>query len=124
MEPLDLEYEETCSNFLYDAGENGISMGQYVIQSNNDLIDFTTKSNEWCWVELNHEELTHILIIDEIHGDKAHDISISRVSETIDQIIVTYSYIVNHGAFPEVMNQPYTLISIPKTTKKVIFEEL
>lgn len=120
----EITFEEICVGYLYDAGENDIPQGQFIINQEADLMPFKSKNESWCWSDLEFQSFTYILIIDELQGDRSHEIAVSSISEIDNKITIQHSYIVNHGAFPEVMNQPYLLISIPKTEKDIVFNEL
>ena len=127
FEPKTLNHDELCSEYNYDIENNSISKGQFVISRGEEFSSWLSKiNNSLCNLnpdDLDFTEYNYALIIDDVRGNRSHEISITEAREYQDSIEVHFSYIVNHGDFPEVMNQPILLIGIPKSPKQIVFRE-
>nr|WP_199000677.1 protease complex subunit PrcB family protein [Flavobacterium sp. ASV13] len=62
-----------------------------------------------------------IAVIDQIRNYGGYSIDITKITQTNNRIIVKVEQL-NPGGFATVITQPYHIVTMPKSNKKVVFE--
>jgi hypothetical protein len=61
---------------------------------------------------------------DKVRSTAGYSISITSVQEFSSKIVVTYRIKGPEGPAAEVITQPFVLLTIPKTSKKIVFQSI
>ncbi|MCP2026248.1 hypothetical protein L1276_001392 [Flavobacterium sp. HSC-32F16] len=71
--------------------------------------------------DIDFEKYQVIAVIDEVRPYNGYSIDITKITQTNDQILVKVEQLKPGGA-ATVNTQPYHIVTIPKSNKKVVFE--
>jgi len=72
---------------------------------------------------INFDESIVLAVFDDLKSHGGHSIDITKVTEQEDRFVVEIERL-NTGGMLTVITQPYHLVTIPKTTKPIIFTEV
>lgn len=71
--------------------------------------------------DVDFEKYVVIAVIDELRNSGGHSIDITQITQTDKNIFVKVEQL-KTGGISSVMSQPYHIVQIAKTSKKVVFE--
>ena len=71
--------------------------------------------------DIDFEKYQVIAVIDEIRNYGGYSIDITTITQTENQILVKVAQL-NSGGIATAITQPYHIVKIPKSNKKVVFE--
>jgi hypothetical protein len=114
---------------LYGAGSEGIAKQNLAIQTQEEWNNLITAmnsvnnvSNNFTETDIDFSKYQVLAIFDEVKGSGGWSIDITGVTEYQDEIIVTVENL-QKGGTATVMTQPYYIVKIPKSDKKIIFDD-
>jgi len=123
--PINIQFE-TVMKSSFSGAFYGNGGGNDVIDSEADWADFykvytdgkNTKS------PLDYTQSTAIAVVDKLYPDLGHTITINAVVKRNDSMFVTFEKLNNvESNALTMMEQPYHIIKIPKTTLPITFIE-
>ena len=108
---------------LYGNGREGIAQQELIVTSQKELDELIKKmstnndvSKYFSETKVNFEQYSVVAIFWKVLGSGPSDIEITKVIETEHQIKISGKILHRIGA---VMNQPFCVLKLPKTTKKI-----
>ena len=129
--PQQVEFETIGKGSLYGAGEEGIEESNMLIRSNKEWeglkknTDAVNKvSQNFKEHEVNFDEYYLIASFDRVRPNGGYSIKIKDVLERDEQIEVLIERPKPQGMAISVLIQPYHIIRIPITDKKILFSYL
>ena len=123
-----MDYSLIGQGQLHGSGDENIEKSNLVIKNStswNELIDkmnsVNNVSDKFTEIDIDFSRYTIIAIFDNIYGNGGHSIDIINVMENENEIIITVDKLLK-GDDSLVITQPFHIIKIPKTEKKILFE--
>jgi hypothetical protein len=80
------------------------------------------KNNTLPEIDVDFSAYRVIAIFDKIHGSGGWSIDITGIVEDSDKIVVSVTHL-KTGGFTAVITQPYHIVKIPASDKKIVFQE-
>ena len=113
---------------LYGNGNEKITKQNLVIATNLAWTELIGKMNSvnnetknFAETNIDFSKFMVLAIFDEVKGSGGFSISIKEILENQDNLTVTVQQTAPTGSAFAVMTQPYCIVKIPGTTKKIIF---
>lgn len=124
-----IEFKTINSGFLTGNGGEGIGSNEvFVIKSEGDWAMLRAKMNSvnetQKEVSIDFEQTTVLAYFDEIRPSGGYAVEIISVIDQEDGVEVTARFKKPFDAAIEIMTQPFHIVSIPKTKKRVRFISL
>ena len=123
-----VKFTNVKSGQLHGAGGENIDRGIVIIDSDAAWIELKTKMNSSNQVITDETvDFSKDMIIgyfDKVRGSGGYSVEIMSITETADEIVVFYKPTSPEGDAIDIMTQPYTLVSIPRTMKAVRLEPI
>ena len=127
--PLTTSTTLVASGNLYGNGGENITRQNLIIQNNNEWIELMNKMNSvnnvtdnFTETEFDFSNFTIIALFDDIKMYGGYSIEIESVVENRSDLIAIIRHRSPNGIAPTVITQPYVIVKIPKTEKKIIFK--
>jgi hypothetical protein len=115
---------------LPGAGEEGITKQNSIITTESEwnklktaMNTINTETNNFTETEIDFAKYQVIAVFDEVKSSGSWSIDITEIIEYSDRIVVTVQNL-KKGDITCVMTQPYHIVKIPVTEKKIEFETL
>jgi len=109
-------------------GSEGISRSNLVIKDaeawNNLITKMNSKNNlskDFTETVIDFTKYQIIAVIDEVRPYNGYYIEIKSITENNNQFVVKVEQL-NAGGIATVITQPYHIVKMPKTSKKVVFK--
>ena len=116
---------------LYGNGKENITKQNLIISSNNgwtDLMDkMNSANNETDHFTKTEIDFSHFILLaafDEIKMSGGYAIEITSIVENRHDLTVTIHRHMPNGGVYTVITQPYYIVKIPTTDKRIIFNEI
>ena len=116
------------SGNLYGNGNEKITKQNLVVASNLAWTELMARMNSvnnethtFTETDVDFSKFIVLAIFDEVKGSGGYSISIKGIQENQDNMTVTVQQTAPAGSAFAVMTQPYCIVKIPVTTKKIIF---
>jgi hypothetical protein len=117
---------------LYGNGEEGISKQDVIINTQEkwDILKTTMNlinnvTNSFSEMEINFNVYQIIAVFDKVYYNGYWSICIVNVIDDSDKVVVTVSEkSISSGVNPLVTTQPYQIVKIPITTKRIVFQHI
>ena len=114
---------------LYGNGKEGIIKQNLVVKTKeewnnlmNAMNSVNNESRNFTETDIDFSNYQVIALFDEIRSSGGWSIDITDITEYQDEIIVTVENL-QKGGMACVMTQPYHIVKIPKSDKKIIFDD-
>jgi len=118
-----VDFEVLAEGFLYINETEDFSQEIKVVRSELELLALLEKMNrDNETVEkpsVNFENTMLLFCFDRVRGTSGHSIEVKLINETEDQISVHLTHTGPKDMAAEVITQPFTIVSIDKTDKKI-----
>ena len=118
-----------ASGNLYRNGGENITRQNLIIQNNNEWIELMNKMNSvnnvtdnFTGTEFDFSNFIILALFDDIKMYGGYSIEIESVVENRSDLIAIIRHRSPNGIAPTVITQPYVIVKIPKTEKKIIFK--
>jgi len=116
---------------LYGNGKENITKQNLIISSNNTWAELTNKMNSannetdnFTETEIDFSHFILLAAFDEIKMSGGYTIEIISVVENRNNLTVTIRRQAPKGSVYTVITQPYHIVKIPITDKRIIFNEI
>ena len=116
---------------LYGNGKENIAQQNLIISSNNAWTDLTDKINSannetdnFTETEIDFSHFILLAAFDEIKMSGGYAIEITSIVETRYDLTVTIRRHAPKGGVYTVITQPYHIVKIPTTDKRIIFNKI
>ena len=113
---------------LYGNGQEKITKQNLIITSNKAWTELMTKINSansetdsFIETEIDFSNFILLAVFDEIKMNGGYTIDITGVVENKNDLTVTIRNLSPNGAVYTVITQPYDIVKIPKTEKRIVF---
>lgn len=129
-QPANITFTQVSKSELYGNGAENISQGNVVVNTTaqwQELLDKMTAVNDlpedFTDTDIDFGQYTVIASFDEVKPNGGFAVNVTSVVNTGESVTVTVAYFSGgDGTGATVMNQPYHIVKIPKTTLPIIFE--
>ena len=118
-----------ASGNLYGNGGENIPMQNMIISNNKEWTELMNKLNSvnnvtdnFTETEFDFSNFTIIALFDDIKMYGGYSIEIESVVENRSDLIAVIRHLSPNGIAPTVITQPYFIVKIPKTEKRIIFK--
>lgn len=129
--PVPIATTLVASGNLYGNGGENIPMQNMIISNNKDWTELMNKLNSvnnvtdnFTETEFDFTNFTIIALFDDIKMLGGYSIEIESVVENPNDLTVTIRHQSPNGIAPTVITQPFFILKIPKTEKRIIFKNL
>lgn len=129
--PVQISTTLVASGNLYGNGGENIPMQNMIISNNNDWTELMNKLNSvnnvtdnFTETEFDFTNFTIIALFDDIKMFGGYSIEIESVVENPNDLTVTIRHQSPNGIAPTVITQPFFILKISKTEKRIIFKNL
>jgi hypothetical protein len=116
---------------LYGNGEENITKQNLIISRNNEWTELMSKMNtvnnetdNFTETEIDFSNFILLAVFDEIKRNGGYTVAIKNVVENKNDLTVTIQHLAPNGRVSTVITQPYHIVKIHKTEKKIIFNEI
>lgn len=129
--PMSISTTLVASDNLYGNGKENIARQNLIIQSNKEWTELMNKMNSankvtdsFTETEIDFSNLIILALFDEIKMNGGYTIEIAGVVENRNDLTINVCHLSPNGGVYAVITQPYCIVKIPKTEKKIIFKEI
>jgi hypothetical protein len=129
FQPFAISPVQIGSGNLYGNGNEKITKQNLVIATNLAWTELIGKMNSvnnetknFAETNIDFSKFMVLAIFDEVKGSGGYSISIKGILKNQDNLTVTVQKTAPAGSAYAVVTQPYCIVKIPVTTKKIIFE--
>jgi hypothetical protein len=126
--PITISTTLVASGNLYGNGKENITRQNLIIQSNKEWTELMNKMNSannvtdnFTGTEIDFSNFIILAFFDEIKMNGGYTIEIAGVVENRNDLTVNVRHLSPNGIVPTVITQPYCIVKIPKTEKKIVF---
>jgi hypothetical protein len=127
--PMSISTTLVASDNLYGNGKENIARQNLIIQSNKEWTELMNKMNSankvtdsFTETEIDFSNLIILALFDEIKMNGGYTIEIAGVVENRNDLTINVCHLSPNGGVYAVITQPYCIVKIPKTEKKIIFK--
>jgi hypothetical protein len=127
--PMSISTTLVASDNLYGNGKENIARQNLIIQSNKEWTELMNKMNSankvtdsFTETEIDFSNFTILALFDEIKMNGGYTIEIAGVVENRNDLTINVCHLSPNGGVYAVITQPYCIVKIPKTEKKIIFK--
>lgn len=125
----DIEFKTIGQGSLYGNGEEGIPPQNIIIDNQEEWKSLQKKMNAvnevtfgFSETDIDFSKFTLLAAFDKVRGHGGVSIEIKKLSENEEEVKFAAETHSPKGMATAVMNQPYHIVKIPITKKKIIFE--
>jgi hypothetical protein len=129
--PITISTTLVASDNLYGNGKENIKRQNLIISSNNEWTELMNKMNSannvtdsFTETEIDFSNFIILALFDEIKMNGGYTIEIAGVVENRNDLTVNVRHLSPNGGVYAVITQPYCIVKISKTEKKIIFLEI
>ncbi len=128
--PAKVDYKILGRSTLHGNGAEGIQPGHYIIKDEVAWEKLLAKmdrvnheSQKITSQKIDFDKSMVVAVFDPVLGAGGVSLKVNKIEETDDAILIKIGHQTPSGQLAiQVMNQPYILIELPKTGKKIVVE--
>jgi hypothetical protein len=123
-----VNFKTVSKGVLYGVGSEGINKSQFVIKSKKDWNNLLQKINSansiinnFSAMKIDFSKYILIAIFDKLRGRGGYEIEINNIEENSEEIFISIGHKQPKEISISVMTQPYHIVKMLRTDKKIIF---